>query len=120
MRLVIVFLFISCSISSYSQKYIDFKTYDVDSLLLILPGQIGEERVNTLNFLSTSLSPDEFVSARQYAEEAMEVATELDFREGIAEAYRNFGHIYTFQSNYPEALNNYYESLRLYQDWLEE
>jgi len=114
--IIIFFLVVNSVNKVYPQKYLDFKTWDTDSLLLLLPGQLAEERVNTLNFLATSFSPGEFDLARQYAKEAIELATELDFGEGIAAAYMNLGHINTFQSNYPDALKNYYESLRLYEE----
>jgi len=99
----------------FSQKYIHLETYNVDSLLLVLPDQLAEDRINTLNRLSISLCYKEFAKSGQYALEAKNTAKELDYQEGIAASYMNFGHIAFFKSNFPEALNNYFESLYIYE-----
>jgi len=82
---------------------------------LVLPEQQAEERVNTLNRLSISLCYKKFDESEQYATEAMTLAKELDYQEGIADAYRNYGHIAFYQSNFPDALNYYLESLHLFE-----
>ena len=68
--------------------------YNVDSLHLILPGQQAEERVNTLNRLAVSLYFEKIELAEQYAEEALNLAKELDYQEGIANAFWNFARMY--------------------------
>ena len=115
MRFLFVFLFISCSISGLSQKYLNLKTYDVDSLLLILPEQVGEERVNSLNNLAASLSFIDFDSSLQYADEALNLAKKLEFEEGMAATYRSLGHIYAIQGIFPQSLNNSLEALSVYE-----
>jgi len=90
------------------------ETYNADSLLFILPGQAEEERVNSLNRLSVSLFFEKHDESVAYAEEAMNLAKELDYEEGMADAYRNFGHIYQYDWDFPKALNNYFEALELY------
>jgi len=112
---LLLILTISISGSSFSQKYINLKTYDVDSLHAILPDQIGEERIISLNYLAVSLSFIDFDSSMQYADEAMNLAKELDYEVGIAAAFRNYGQIYVYWGNYPLALNNYHKSLSLYE-----
>ncbi len=99
----------------FSQKFINLKTYDVDSILLILPEQQGKERVNSLNRLAVSLSFVDYDLSTKYADEAMDLANEFIYDEGVAEANRNLGHIYFYQGNYPKALNNYFEALSLYE-----
>jgi tetratricopeptide (TPR) repeat protein len=108
-------LTILLSIPGFSQKYSNLKTYNVDSLLLILPDQIGEDRVNSLNYLAVSLSFIDFDQSIQYADEAMNLAKEVDYEEGIAAAFRNYGQIYVYQGNWPQALNNYLEALVIYE-----
>ena len=115
MRFIIILMFISCSTFGWSQKYIDLKTYNVDSLLVILPDQIGKERVNSLNCLAVSLSFVDYDQSKQYADEAMDLAKEMNWEEGIATAFRYYGQIYVYQGNYTQALNNYLESLSLYE-----
>ena len=114
-RTFICFVLISLMFECFSQEYIYLETYNVDSLLLVLPDQHAEDRINTLNKLSISLCYEEFAKSEQYALEAMNLAKELDYQEGIADSYRNFGQIAFYQSNFPDALNYYLESLHLYE-----
>ncbi|MCD4730097.1 MAG: histidine kinase [Bacteroidales bacterium] len=102
-------------IESVGQKFINLETYNVDSLLLILPDQQAEERTNILNNLAVSLSFIDFDSSMQYAGEAMKLSKELNYELGIADVFRNYGHINFSQGNYPMALNNYHEALTLYE-----
>jgi len=114
-RILLILLLISYPLLSFTQKYINRETYNVDSLLLVLPEQLTEERVNTLNKLSVSLFIEEFDSSENYAEEAMSLAKELNYEEGIAAGFRSYGHLYQYQGNYPQALNNYFEALSRYE-----
>ncbi len=116
-RNIILILLILSSTYSFSQKYLNFKTHDIDSMIMILRNQVGKERIITLNNLSRSYCfNDEYKLSQQYAEEAMPLAKNLDYREGIAMAYRNLGHINLFLSDYPEALNNLYDAQRIYDE----
>lgn len=99
----------------YTQKFINLKTYNVDSLLQLLPGQQGEERINTLNNLAVSLSFIDFTQSKQYADEAMSLSTDLNYEEGKAVAFRNYGHIHMHQGIYPQALSNYLEALSCFE-----
>ncbi len=108
-------LLVFCTLSGYTQKFISFKTYNVDSLLLLLPVQHGEERINSLNYLAVSLSFIDYGLSKQYAEEAMKLSREVNYKKGIADAYRNYGHIYVYQGQYPKALNNYFDAISLYE-----
>jgi len=114
-RTFICFVLLSLIGECFAQEYLYLETYNVDSLLLELPDQHAEDRINTLNRLSISLCYEEFAKSEQYAIEAMNLAKELDYQEGVADSYRNFGHIAFYQSNFPDALNNYFESLHLYE-----
>jgi len=114
-RTFLILLLISYSLLSFTQKYINLETYNVDSLLLVLPDQLTEERVNTLNNLSVSLFFKEFDLSEHYADEAMSLAKELNYEKGIADGFRNYGHLYRHQGNYPQALNNYFEALSSYE-----
>ncbi|MCD4725968.1 MAG: histidine kinase [Bacteroidales bacterium] len=114
-RTILILLLISYPLLSFTQKYINLDTYNVDSLLLILPDQLAEERVNTLNNLSVSLFFKEFDLSEHLADEAMSLAKELNYEKGIADGFRNYGHLYRHQGNYPQALNNYFEALSHYE-----
>lgn len=100
---------------SFAQKFINLKTYNVDSLLLILPDQQAEEKVNTLNNLAVSLSFIDFERSKQYADEAMMLAKEMDYKIGIAKALMNYGHMFSYEGLYPQALINYLEALSIYE-----
>ncbi|MCK4677525.1 MAG: histidine kinase [Bacteroidales bacterium] len=116
LRSLLFILLFSISFQTYCQKYLSLTTYNIDSLLLVLPDQDGEERVNTLNNLAVSLYFSGTDLSTQYAKEALTLAKKLDYREGIAAAYRNFGYINVYLSNYPEALNNFFKSLQIYEE----
>jgi tetratricopeptide (TPR) repeat protein len=99
--------------TGFSQKFACLETWDPDSLLSVLPNQYGEERVNTLNRLATSVHFEDTASGRKYADQAMELADQLNYEAGKADAFRNKGHLYQYLSNYPKALQNYYEALSI-------
>ncbi|MBE0637863.1 MAG: histidine kinase [Bacteroidales bacterium] len=107
------FLLLFFGLVATAQKFLCLKTYNVDSLLQILPEQHDEERVNTLNWLATSLHFEDTALSRKYADEAMELAVRLNYEAGKADAFRNKGHLQHFLSNYPKALQNYYEALSI-------
>ncbi len=113
--LLLFILTITFVSSGLSQKYIDLETYNVDSILNLLPSRQGKEKVDLLNKLIVSLSLKDYDSGIQYAEEVLNLAKTLDYREGIAVAYRNTGSIYYIRGNYPMALNNSFEALQLYE-----
>ena len=92
----------------FAQKYIFQESYDVDSLRMILPDQLDEYRVNTLNKLGLSLSYQDYKLSMLYTEEALSLASEINYEEGMADAYRTYGHIYFSMGNYNQALNNYH------------
>ncbi len=107
--------FIIASISCLAQKYLYFESYNIDSLLNILPDQVSEDRVNTLNKLGITLSYQNAILSKQYADEALQLAREINYEEGMADAMLNFGYIYQFDGNFPQALNNYFAALELYE-----
>jgi tetratricopeptide (TPR) repeat protein len=69
-----------------------------------------------LNCLAISLFFSDTERSINYVDEAMKLAKDNDYQQGIAKAFRNFGHIYQYQGNYPKALNNYHEALALCND----
>jgi tetratricopeptide (TPR) repeat protein len=113
---IVCLLLISFLCEGYAQKFLYHNTYNVDSLLLILPDQQAEERVNTLNNLTVSLYFEEIDLGKQYAEKALNLAKELNYQKGVADAYEKFGFINYFLGNYPTAVNNFFESLRIYEE----
>jgi len=104
-------LLLSLSLHVHAQKFITFQTWDTDSLLSVLPGQKAEERVMTLNRLTASLFFRDCPLGLKYADSAMTIAKQLNYEEGVAGAFRNYGQIYQYLGNYPASLKNYIEAL---------
>jgi tetratricopeptide (TPR) repeat protein len=115
-RFLKILLLLLLSLQAFSQKYIHLKTYNVDSLLAILPEQTGKERVNSLNGLAVSLSFIDYGQSTQFAGQAIDLARELEYVQGIADAFRNYGQIYVYQGNYLQALDNYLKALTMFEE----
>ena len=81
-RIIFIFLFTIFYASGHPQKFLSFPTYDVDSILAILPNQFAEERINSLNKLATSLSFIDAELSKQYTAEAMKLSAEISYEEG--------------------------------------
>ena len=113
--LLLLILTISISGSGLSQKFINFPTWNVDSLLLVLADQQAEERINSLNKLAVSLSLIDFDSSIQYADEAMRMSKDLGYIEGVADTYRIYGQIHNYYGNYPVALHNFFNALSTFE-----
>jgi tetratricopeptide (TPR) repeat protein len=114
-RVLILALLLSFSLNGFPQKFLIVKTWNADSLQTLLPGQTGEERVNTLNRLSVSLFFLDTALSKKYAAEAMDLATRLNYEAGKAGALRNYGYINQYTGKFPEALNNYQDALSIYE-----
>ena len=111
--LLTAFLFLQ--FNTFSQAFSDIEWYDVDSLLMALPGQEGSKRINTLNGLAASFSFEDKELCRDYATRALSLAEELNDQEGLAAAQRNFGRMEFYDGNYPAALNYYQLSHDIYE-----
>ena len=114
-KIILILIVISFSSFCYSQKYLYLKHYNIDSLLLILPDQMLEERVNTLNLLGVTHFYKDTKLSIQYTDEAISLAKELNYKEGMADAFRNYGLISFMQGNFSQALNNFLDALSLYE-----
>jgi tetratricopeptide (TPR) repeat protein len=55
----------------------------------------------------------EFDNGLVYGKQALELAQNLGFKKGIANAYNNIGIIYEHIGNYPEALKNHFAALKI-------
>jgi tetratricopeptide (TPR) repeat protein len=71
-------------------------------------------KVNTLNALSRRLwRTSESRQGLKYAEDALLIAKELEFKSGVADSYNSIGMHYEYQGNYPEALKNHLAALKI-------
>ncbi|MEJ2593852.1 MAG: tetratricopeptide repeat protein, partial [bacterium] len=80
------------------------------------PGLSGNERVDALNKLATTYAYRDFNRSLQYVDEAFFLAERSGYGKGMADALRNYGHIYQYQGNYPRALDYYMNSLSLFEE----
>lgn len=90
----------------------------LDSLKQVLKNQAQDtSRVNTLNdiaYILYRISPDEAVD---YGLEAKQLSEKIDFKEGLAQAYKMIGLGYFMQGNYMEALRNWEPALELFEQF---
>ncbi len=87
----------------------------IDSILFVLNNARQDTtKANTLNALSTTfLSNREFDKAMSYAKGALSLAQKLDFKKGVAAAYRVIGLVAAQQGNYAEAKLSHEVALKL-------
>lgn len=85
-----------------------------DSLTAQLDTVRNERRVKTLNLLSGVYVDSDPVKAFGYAREALNLATEISDRRGLAAAYNNLGVLYRTQGALDKSLDYYMKSLHLY------
>ena len=87
-----------------------------DSLKTILLSSDDDTlKVNTLNVLADHLYKPEPSKAIEYGNEARDLAEELNFEKGLADALKNIGLGYFMQGNYVEASINWEQSLKLFE-----
>ncbi len=96
----------------------------IDSLETVLKtAKEDTNKVNTLNFLGRELiNTGDYDKAKEYATVALSLSQKInlpdgsyEFKKGEAKSYRIIGIIYYFQGNYPAALKNHLEALKLYE-----
>ena len=87
----------------------------VDSLINVLQENPSQDtaRVNVLNEVAYKLFSLDIDKTKEYAEEARDLATKLEFLKGLAESLRILGIYNYFKSNYPEALSYYQQALEV-------
>jgi tetratricopeptide (TPR) repeat protein len=90
-------------------------TQKIDSLLTVLKtAQQDTGRVNLLNQLSSFyINEGNVIGANRFADSALELAVKLNFKKGIAAAYRNSGAVDRSQGNYSEALKKFNAALKI-------
>jgi tetratricopeptide (TPR) repeat protein len=115
-RIILISLLAFLLSAAHARVFIAIEWYPVDSLLQVLPKQQGIERVQTLNRLAVSFSFEDADKSTHFADQAMMLAKRMNYTEGIAAAYSNYGFIHFYEGNYPDALNFFYEALHIYEE----
>lgn len=87
---------------------------DVDSLKNLLKHDMNDiSRIDLLNKIAANVyyeNPDEI---DEYAREALEIAQQINYEEGIAHAYNNLGIYYRSKSIYNKAIDYFFNSLQI-------
>ena len=111
MRPLPFFLMLAWSVISFSQDK------QLDSLREVLLNQAEDtSQVNILNemaALSYRSAPNESIN---YSSDARSLAEKLNFRRGLAEAYKNIGLGHYMQGNYTEAYKSWELSLDIFRE----
>lgn len=87
-----------------------------DSLLALLPSAKDTAKVNILNQLSSSYWYSDPEKTFQYANQAAQLALELDFKRGLASAYNNTGVGYYQQNNYDSSIVWYNRAIEVHKE----
>ena len=109
-KIIITILFIF-----YLLSFLFAQNSKIDILIkLVKTGNEDTSTVNNLNLLSLEFrNISEFDSAYHYASRALLLSKKIIFKQGEANAYTKIGAINHLQSNYPEALKNYFSALQI-------
>ncbi len=109
---LILLSFLFCPFALYSQE-----SSVVDSLSSVLDNSVEDtNRVNTLNSLAEELRKTDPGQANEYAEEALALSRELNYKKGVAGAYFSLGRVYRAQFNLTEARGYYLKSVQIYKE----
>lgn len=88
----------------------------VDSLVALLPVKSGEDKIVLLNELSKAHWGISVDKAFEYANQALELSLQIDFKEGEATAFKNLGVCHSNLSEHEKALEYYHKALRIYEE----
>jgi len=88
----------------------------IDSLENVLKTAQGDQKVKTLNELFRAYMNSDPVKAIGYTKEALELATNIGDRKGMAASYNNLGVAYKNQGALDKGLEYYLTALKIYTD----
>ncbi len=92
-----------------------FSQSKTDSLQKVLTTTQGDLKVKTLNELFREHINSDPVKAMEFSQQALELATEIDDKKGIAASCNNLGVAYRNHGALDNALEYYMKSLKIYE-----
>ncbi|MCH4553061.1 adenylate/guanylate cyclase domain-containing protein [Aestuariibaculum lutulentum] len=105
--LLLICIFFLLTYSGFGQNS------SIDSIKRIVNSGVRDtSMVTALNAMSKAVLRENITEAKLYAEQANELAVELDFKKGKAYALNNIGLTQYFQGRYLDVLNSWTESLK--------
>ena len=110
-RLILILL----PLNLLAQIHSGIEKYNTDSLKLLIPIKQGTELVDVYNKIATSYSYDDPPLCEHYANQALALAQELDYKKGIGDAERFTGLMLMYAGRYPEAVVHFYNALDNYE-----
>jgi tetratricopeptide (TPR) repeat protein len=87
-----------------------------DSLQAVLDTAQNDRKVKTLNEMFRAYLATDPIKAVGYTREALNLATEIADKKGLAASYNNLGIAYRNQGAFEKALEYYITSLRMYSE----
>ena len=87
----------------------------IDSLKAVLDTAKNDRKVKTLNELFRANLESNPIEALGYTKQALNLATEINDRRGMAASYNNLGIVYRNQGAFDKALEYYIISLKIYE-----
>ncbi|MBI3511733.1 MAG: tetratricopeptide repeat protein [Bacteroidetes bacterium] len=86
----------------------------IDSLQIIVKTEKEDtNKVKNLITLSKNFRFDDAAKALNYSQQALSLSEKINFQEGIADSWYNFGIIYVYQKNYAKALEYTTQTIQL-------
>lgn len=112
----IIFLFWGLHIPLQSQVNFPLNQHAADSLEKLLPSVSGKEKVDILNGISFALIRYYSNRSDSLASLAIDLASEIDYKKGLAKAYFCKGTNDYINGDFIQAISILYNGLRLYQE----
>jgi len=104
-------LCVLCTLPSYAQKE---GQQLIDSLVRELPNSKEDTgKVKLLNALSNVYRLVNPYEGIRYGQEALDLAEQLEWKQGIAGAYSSLGYNYQYRSEYPAALDYFMKAMKI-------
>lgn len=111
-NILLIFAFL-LQISLHAQNNVPLNT---DSLVLLLHANLKDSvRVKILNVLATDWGKNKPDSAIALSNSALLLSKKINYTIGQADSYFSLGQVYASQSNTKEALKNFEQSLKFYE-----
>ena len=91
------------------------RNHTIDSLKLLLLRSHDEQWINIANQICQQGNESDYDYSVNIINDAIKLAKEIDYKEGLAESYFTLGELYFDRSDFKPAIKNYQNSANVYQ-----